>query len=78
MKRLSIIAIALAAFVGMNHASMAQSGSVVFYNAGGSKLGKALARGFNKHYPNIQVDLISAGSGELLSRIKAQQKNPRG
>ncbi len=78
MKRLSIFTVTLALLLGFGHLAVAESGSVVFYNAGGSKLGKALARGFNKHYPNIKLDLISAGSGELLSRIKAQRKNPRG
>ena len=78
MKRFNIIAIALAVLIGMSHASLAQSGNVVFYNAGGSKLGKALAKAFNKHYPNIAVDLISAGSGELLTKIKAEKGNPRG
>ena len=77
MKRFNIIAIALAVLIGMSHASLAQSGNVVFYNAGGSKLGKALAKGFKKHYPNIAVDLISAGSGELFTKIKAEQGNPR-
>jgi iron(III) transport system substrate-binding protein len=68
----------LALLLGFSHLAVAQSGTVVFYNAGGSKLGKALVRGFDKHYPNIKVDLISAGSGELLSRIKAERKKPRG
>ena len=78
MKRLSIFTVTLVLLLGFGHLAVAESGSAVFYNAGGSKLGKALVRAFNKHYPNIKVDLISAGSGELLTRIKAQRKNPRG
>ena len=62
MKRFNNIAITLSVLIGMSHALLAQSGNVVFYNAGGSKLGKALTKAFNKHYPNIAVDLISAGS----------------
>ena len=78
MKRFSVIAIALAVLLGVSQTSMAQSGNVVFYNAGGSKLGKALTTAFNKHYPDVTVDLISAGSGELLTKIKAEKGNPRG
>ncbi|MEE8593884.1 MAG: extracellular solute-binding protein [Candidatus Bipolaricaulota bacterium] len=78
MKRFSVIAIALAVLLGVSQTSMAQSGNVVFYNAGGSKLGKALTTAFNKHYPDVAVDLISAGSGELLTKIKAEKGNPRG
>ena len=78
MKRFSLIVIALAVLLGVSQTAMAQSGNVVFYNAGGSKLGKALTKAFNKHYPDIAVDLISAGSGELLTKIKAEKDNPRG
>ncbi len=78
MKRFSLIAIALSVLLGVSQTSMAQSGNVVFYNAGGSKLGKALTKAFNKHHPDIAVDLISAGSGELLTKIKAEKGNPRG
>lgn len=78
MKRFSLIVIALAVLFSMSQTSMAQSGNVVFYNAGGSKLGKAWAAGFNKHYPDVTVDLISAGSGELLTKIKAEKGNPQG
>ena len=78
MNRFSMLLFALALLFGMTHTAMAQSGRGVFYNAGGSKLGKALTTAFNKHYPEISVDLISAGSGELLTKIKAEKGNPRG
>jgi len=78
MKRFTILAAVLALLIGWSQTAIAQKGTVVFYNAGGSKLGKALTKAFNKHYPDVSVELISAGSGELLSRIKAQKDSPRG
>ena len=62
MKRFTILAAVLALLIGWSQTAMAQKGTVVFYNAGGSKLGKALTKAFNKHHPDVSVELISAGS----------------
>jgi iron(III) transport system substrate-binding protein len=50
----------------------------VFYNNTGIQLAEALAAGFNKKYPNIRVEAINAGTGELLTRIRAEKNAPRG
>ena len=52
--------------------------TVVVYSAISTKVMDAFIAGFNKKYPDINVQVISAGTGELLSRIKAERNNPRG
>jgi iron(III) transport system substrate-binding protein len=77
MKILAGAVLALA-LVGGGTAAWAQKGSVVYYNSGGAKLARAMVKDFNKKYPDITVEVINAGTGELLTRIKAESKNPRG
>src|SRR6185436_17613128 len=57
---------------------LAQSGRVVVYNAGGPELFKPMAEAFAHHYPQVKIDVINAGVGELFTRIRAEQANPRG
>lgn len=56
----------------------AQSGKVVRYNANGAKLGDAIVNAFNAKYPDVSIEMIVAGSGELLARVKSEQEHPRG
>jgi len=60
------------------HAATAQEGKVVFYNNTSTKLAAKLAEAFNKKYPKIKVEAITAGTGEILTRIRAEKENPRG
>ncbi len=78
MKRYSILTVMFSLLLASGHAAMAQSGKVVFYNNTSTKLAEALAKGFNKKYPNIKVIAITAGTGEQLTRIKAEKARPRG
>lgn len=66
------------AIVALTSSAWAQSGKVVYYSSGGAKLSKALVKAFNEKYPDIEVDVINAGTGELVTRIKAEKNNPRG
>jgi len=52
--------------------------TVVVYSAISTKVMQAFIDGFRKKEPGIEVQVISAGSGELLTRIKAERNNPRG
>jgi iron(III) transport system substrate-binding protein len=56
----------------------AAGNSVVVYNAVSTKLIQAFAEEFEKQNPGAKVEVISGGSGELLTRIKAERANPRG
>ena len=52
--------------------------TVVVYSAISTKVMQAFIEGFKKKQPDINVQVISGGSGELLSRMKAERSNPRG
>ena len=54
------------------------AGNLVIYNAGSPEMGEDLIRAFNGKYPDIKVEIIRAGSGELLTRIKAEANRPQG
>jgi len=53
-------------------------GTVVIYNAGSPDMGEDLAKAFKAKYPDVKVELIRAGSGELITRIRAEARNPQG
>ena len=52
--------------------------AVVVYSAISTKVMQAFIEGFGKKHPGVAVQVISGGSGELLSRMKAERNNPRG
>jgi iron(III) transport system substrate-binding protein len=56
----------------------AATNSVVIYNAVSTKLIQAFVEEFQKQNPGVKAEVISGGSGELLTRIKAERANPRG
>lgn len=58
--------------------TQAASNTVVIYNAVSTKLIQAYAEEFQKQNPGVKAEIISGGSGELLTRIKAEKANPRG
>jgi iron(III) transport system substrate-binding protein len=59
-------------------ASSAQGGRLVVYNAGGPELFKPLSEAFAKRHPQIKIDVINAGVGELFTRIRAEASSPKG
>ncbi len=54
------------------------AGNLVLYNAGSPQMGDDLVKAFKGKYPDIKVDVIRAGSGELITRIKAEAARPQG
>src|SRR5665213_2053320 len=54
------------------------SGRVVLYNPSGAKLGEQFVAAFGKLHPDITVDVINSGVGELFTRIKAEKSRPQG
>lgn len=60
-------------------ASLAQAdGTLVIYNAGSPELGNDLVNAFKAKYSDINVEMIRQGSGELLTRVKAEASKPQG
>ncbi len=58
--------------------AVAQSGRVVVYNAGGPELFKPMSEAFAAKYPQVKIDVINAGVGELFTRVRAEAANSRG
>jgi len=72
---------ALAAIVALGTALLAATAgaqSVVVYSAVSPKVMQAFVDEFQKQNAGIKVDLISGGSGELLTRLQAEKAKPRG
>ncbi len=53
-------------------------GSVVVYSAGSPEMNEDLAKAFRAGQPGVKVELIRAGTGELITRIQAEAKRPLG
>ena len=53
-------------------------GTLVIYNAGGPEMGEDLVRAFKAKHRNINVEVIRLGSGEIITRVKAEAKRPQG
>ncbi|MSP88048.1 MAG: extracellular solute-binding protein [Alphaproteobacteria bacterium] len=71
--------IALAAGLAAASATVvAAAESVVIYNAISTKVMQAYTEAFQKANPGVTVQVVSGGSGELLTRIRAERNNPRG
>jgi iron(III) transport system substrate-binding protein len=54
------------------------SGNLVIYTGSGPEVTGPLLDEFAAEYPDINVEIVNAGSGELLARIKAEASNPGG
>jgi len=78
MRKLLIISLVALAMIATGSFALAQKGTVVYYSSGGAKVAKAVVKAFNKKYPDINVEHIIGGTGELSTRIKAEKDNPRG
>ena len=77
MKKLLAILIAAAMLLaGAAALAEAPSGSLVIYSPHDANPLNAGIELFSAAYPGITVDLVAAGTGELLQRIKAESENP--
>lgn len=54
------------------------AGRVVIYNADTAEFGEAFAKAFNSQHPDVKVEIISAGVGQLFTRVKAEAARPQG
>ncbi len=78
MRKLSVLALFAGALLAGSAGDALADGRVVIYNATNPKLVAKIIETFKAKQPGIDVDVINAGVGELLTRIKAESKNPRG
>ncbi len=82
MKRLITILTALAMLLSLS-AVLAEpaaepTDSLVLYTAASATEYELIVGMFNEKYPNINVEIVSGGTGELASRITAEKDNPYG
>lgn len=75
MKKLVMIFLILAMVSG---SVFAQAKALVIWSAAAEDEAQALVKKFNEKYPDIKVSVIRAGSGELLTRLNAEQPKPQG
>ena len=75
--RISAVVAAIVAGCALVGAGIANAQSVVVYSAVSPKVMQAFVDEFQKQNPGIKVDLISGGSGELLTRLQAEKAKPR-
>lgn len=75
--RISAALAAIVAAGALTGVSSTQAQSVVVYNAVSPKVMTAFVEAFQKQNPGVKVDVISGGSGELLTRLQAEKANPR-
>jgi iron(III) transport system substrate-binding protein len=59
-------------------ASPGPSGRLVVYTTVYDAEYELIVGGFEKKYPNIRIEPVTAGAGELKTRIKAEAANPQG
>lgn len=53
------------------------TGKLVVYSTAADEEYETIVGGFMKKYPNIEVQAVQAGAGELKTRIKAEAANPQ-
>ncbi len=54
------------------------TGKLVIYSPNSdTQIESSLTNGFMKKYPNIEVELQSMGTGDVLARIEAEKENPQ-
>lgn len=63
---------------GAKPAEKKASGKVVIYTGSGPEITDPILAAFKKKYSDITVEIVKAGSGELLARIKAEKGNAGG
>ena len=54
------------------------TGKLVLYTSAGASEYELIVGKFNEKYPDIEVEIVSGGSGELASRITAEKDSPYG
>lgn len=78
LKRIGTALVVLSLLLFASAGAFAQQGRLVVWSATSAELTEALIAAFSKHYPNIRVEMITAGSGQLITRLNAEQPRPSG
>ncbi len=85
MKRNAVVLLLLVCIVGFGFAagqsesskSPAEvAGTVNLYTPHGSEITDPILDAFRAKYPNVKVQIVTSGTGELLARLEAEKNNP--
>ena len=78
MKRLAWIPILIGAtlFAFSGARGLAADGSLTIYSPHGPDVTTPIFELFRASHPDIKINLVTAGTGEVLERLKAEQANP--
>ena len=76
MKRLLSVLLACALVLSVSAALAEATGNLVVYSPHDADPLAAGIALFEKAYPNVKVELVAAGTGELTSRLDAEKENP--
>jgi iron(III) transport system substrate-binding protein len=72
-----LIGFALAVVLAFSQSrGFAAEGSLSIYSPHGPDVTTPIFELFRKSHPDIKIDLVTAGTGEVLERLKAEQANP--
>ncbi len=63
---------------GTKEQSASKSGELVIYSAASEAEAQAITDAFNKVHPEIKVTIISAGTGDIVTRVKTEWPKPDG
>ncbi len=79
-KGLVFILIVLLAMFSVSASGSSESGSreLVVYSAASEGEAESITKAFNELYPDINVTIIRAGSGDLVTRVKTEWPKPDG
>ncbi|HPU95386.1 MAG TPA: ABC transporter substrate-binding protein, partial [Bacillota bacterium] len=74
-----LLAVAVTAILALTITPMVSAaGKLVIYSPATKATTDLIVNMFNKKYPDITVEVINAGTGELATRIKAEKVRPGG
>ncbi len=73
-----VLLVSLSIFAQGTSETKAEKENLVIYSAASEGEAEKLTQEFNKLYPNINVTIIRAGSGDLVTRVKTEWPQPEG
>lgn len=78
MKKFLSLLVAALMMISMVSFASAESGSLVLYTSAGASEYELIVGLFNEKYPDIEVEIVTGGTGEIASRINAEKAAPYG
>ena len=78
MKKFFSLLVAALLLISMVSVASAASGNLVLYTSAGATEYELIVNLFNQKYPDIAVEIVTGGTGEIASRINAEKAAPYG